>query len=177
MATDAATALARRDVGGRVVVQPMGRCRRTMRMVIEIIAGMAGGAGVRGGTGFADDSVASGNASQGDWGNDTAMAGRAGVVIFRTARIDQGHGEMTGLDAGGAAATDKGAVVRDMSCRPVGMAVYTGERGFVGRSPLVDSVGNGAIGWVDGGADTIVSGRIVAGAATVFAVPGFDGIP
>ena len=61
---------------------------------------------------------------------------------------------MTGLDAGGAAATDEGAVARDMRCRSVGMAVYTGERGFVDRSPLVDCVGNGAIG----GADTIVPG-------------------
>ena len=89
MATDAATALARREVGGRVVVQPMGRCRRTMRMVIEIIAGMAGGAGVRGGGCFADDGVAAGNASQGDRGNDAAMAGRAGVVALRIVWVDQ----------------------------------------------------------------------------------------
>lgn len=89
MATDAATALASRDVGCRVVVQPMGRGRRTMRMVIEIIAGMAGGAGVRGDAGFADDGVACGNASQGDGGNNAAMAGRAGVVAFRAVGIDQ----------------------------------------------------------------------------------------
>ena len=63
MTTDAAAALAYRDVGCRVVAQPMGRCRRTVRMVIEIIAGMAGGAGIRGSPSSADDGVASGNAS------------------------------------------------------------------------------------------------------------------
>ena len=86
------------------------------------------------------------------------MTGCAGVVAFLTVRVDQEGGKMAGLDAGGAATTDKGAVVRDVSGHPVGMAIYAGKGGLGSCSPLVNSVGNGAIRRIDSGADTIVTG-------------------
>ena len=119
---------------------------------------VAGSAGVWSGTGFTDNVVAVGNASQVDWGDGAVMTCGAGVMAFRIIGVDQEGGEMTGLDAGGVAATDKCAVVWDMRCRPVGMAVYAGEGSFIGCATLVDSVGNGAVCRVDGGADTIVPG-------------------
>lgn len=54
------------------------------------------------------------------------MAGCAAVVVLRTL-ANQGHNEMTGLDAGGVAAADKGAMVRDVRCCPVGMTIETGK--------------------------------------------------
>jgi len=99
-----------------------------LKVIWVVVGGMAGDAGVWcDNAGLVGDGMACGAASQGDRGNDAGVAGCAAMVVFRTVRIDQGHGEMTGLDAGGVAATDKGAVVWDVRRHPIGMAVETGE--------------------------------------------------
>lgn len=142
-----------------------------MRMAIEVIAGMAGDAGVRRRPCPADDGVATGKASQSNRGDGAGVAGGARVVVFRTGRVDQERREVTNLDTAGVAATDKGAVVGDMGCCSVGMAVKTGEGDGGVVACLGDGVGHGPVNGVVG------SGRIVAGAAAVAAMSGLDVIP
>jgi len=127
-------------VGGRAHLPRVVIGLEVIRIVVRWVAGDAGVG--RDYPGPADDSMASGAANQGDGGDGAGMAGGAGVVVFCTVGIDQGHGDMAGCNAGGAAASDEQqAVIRDMGCHPVGMAVNAGKGDGVGCTGLDNGVG------------------------------------
>lgn len=81
------------------------------------------------------------------------------------------------MDTRGVSSADKGAVVWNVICQAVCVAVDTAEGEGVARACLANGVGDRAVGRIDAGACAIASGRVVAGAATVDGMPAPDVVP
>lgn len=149
-----------------------------LEVIRKEVRGVAGGAGVRrNNAGPPDDGMSGGAANQGDRSDGAIVAGCTGVVIFDVVWIDQKCRQVAGLDTRGVAAADKGAVVWNVICQAVCMAVNAAEGEGVARACLADGVGDRAIDRIDAGACAIASGRVVAGAATVDGMSAPDVVP